>query len=153
MSLELLDVIHTRAQAFEALKRIAVRHGRSLKADPDVRLTRGADKKRHERCIELCEALIDLLAASFGVSGSEIRSPLRCRREIARIRQIGMYVAHTSLGMIMNEVALGFARDRTTVMHACHTVEDLRDDPEFDALVLSFEKIVSSAFTAWRMAA
>ncbi|CAB4326819.1 DNA replication initiation ATPase [Brucella sp. 191011898] len=153
MSLELLDVIHTRAQAFEALKRIAARHGRPLNPDALVRLTHRADKKRRERCIELCEALIDLLAASFGASGAEIRSPLRGRQEVSRIRQIGMYVAHTSLGMAMNEVALGFARDRTTVMHACHAVEDLRDDLEFDALVSLFEKIVNSAFTAWRMAA
>ena len=69
------------------------------------------------------------------------------------MRQIGMYVAHTAFGLAMREVAAGFARDRTTVMHACHLVEDMRDDTEFDAIASTFERIAQSAFTAWRLAA
>lgn len=150
MSLELSDVIHTRAEAFEALKLLAVRHGRSLNLG---RVEGVADRSREQQNIALCDALIDLLVTVFGVSGAELRSPLRCRREVARVRQIGMYVAHTAFGLAMREVAAGFARDRTTVMHACHLVEDMRDDTEFDAIVSTFERIAQSAFTAWRMAA
>lgn len=150
MSLELSDVIHTRAEAFEALKLIAVRHGRSLSLEKVEAVT---DRSRQQQNVALCDALIDLLVAMFGVSGAELRSPFRCRREVARIRQIGMYVAHTVFGMAMREVATGFARDRTTVMHACHLVEDMRDDTEFDAIVSTFERIAQSAFTAWRLAA
>jgi len=150
MSLELSDVIHTRAEAFEALKLLAARHGRNLSlAMEDC----SADRLRQRRNVALCDALIDLLVAMFGVSGTELRSPLRCRREVARVRQIGMYVAHTAFGMAMRDVAAGFARDRTTVMHACHLVEDMRDDTEFDAIVSTFERIAQSAFTEWRMAA
>ncbi|MBC2884715.1 hypothetical protein H7Q97_04770 [Ochrobactrum sp. CM-21-5] len=151
--MELTDVIHTRAEAFEALKLIAVRHGRPLSLDSVGAMSNATDGRRQERTLELCDALIDLLAASFGVKGAELRSPMRCRREVARVRQIGMYVAHTSCKMAMSEVAVGFARDRTTVMHACHLVEDLRDDADFDAVVTTFERIVCSAFSAWRMAA
>ncbi|GAA5616010.1 chromosomal replication initiator protein DnaA [Brucella sp. NBRC 12951] len=150
MSLELSDVIHTRAEAFEALKLLAVRHGRSLNLG---RVEGVADRSREQQNIALCDALIDLLVTMFGVSGAELRSPLRCRREVARVRQIGMYVAHTAFGLAMREVAAGFGRDRTTVMHACHLVEDMRDDTEFDAIVSTFERIAQSAFTAWRMAA
>ncbi len=150
MSLELSDVIHTRAEAFEALKLIAARHGRSLSLE---RVEGTADRSRQQQNVALCDALIDLLVAMFGVSGTELRSPLRCRREVARVRQIGMYVAHTAFGMVMSEVAAGFGRDRTTVMHACHLVEDMRDDTEFDAIVSTFERIAQSAFTGWRMAA
>ncbi len=150
MSLELWDVIHTRAEAFEALKVLAARHGRSLNLE---RVEGVTDRSREQQNIELCDALIDLLVAMFGVSGTELRSPLRCRREVARVRQIGMYVAHTAFGLAMREVAAGFARDRTTVMHACHLVEDMRDDTEFDAIVSKFERIAQSAFWAWRMAA
>lgn len=112
-----------------------------------------ADRLRQRRNVALCDALIDLLVAMFGVSGTELRSPLRCRREVARVRQIGMYVAHTAFGLAMRDVAAGFARDRTTVMHACHLVEDMRDDTEFDAIVSTFERIAHSAFVEWRMAA
>lgn len=150
MSLELSDVIHTRAEAFEALKVLAARHGRSLSLE---RVEGIADRSREQQNVVLCDALIDLLVAMFGVSGAELRSPLRCRREVARVRQIGMYVAHTAFGLAMREVAAGFARDRTTVMHACHLVEDMRDDTDFDAIVTTFERIAQSAFTAWRMAA
>lgn len=150
MSLELSDVIHTRAEAFEALKLLAARHGRRLSIE---RVEGVADRSRQQQNMVLCDALIDLLVAMFGVSGTELRSPLRCRREVARVRQIGMYVAHTAFGMAMREVAAGFARDRTTVMHACHLVEDMRDDTEFDAIVSTFERIAQSAFTAWRLAA
>ena len=150
MSLELSDVIHTRAEAFEALKLLAVRHGRSLNLG---RVEGVADRSREQQNIALCDALIDLLVTMFGVSGAELRSPLRCRREVARVRQIGMYVAHTAFGLAMREVAAGFGRDRTTVMHACHLVEDMRDDTEFDAIVSTFERIAQSAFTAWRLAA
>jgi len=150
MSLELSDVIHTRAKAFEALKLLAARHGRNL----SLTMEEGSsDRLRQRRNVALCEALIDLLVAMFGVSGTELRSPLRCRREVARVRQIGMYVAHTAFGLAMRDVAVGFARDRTTVMHACHLVEDMRDDTEFDAIVSTFERIAQSAFAEWRMAA
>ncbi|MEE9907816.1 hypothetical protein KXR64_03195 [Brucella intermedia] len=148
--MELSDVIHTRAEAFEALKLLAARHGRNL----SLTMEEGcADRLRQRRNVALCDALIDLLVAMFGVSGTELRSPLRCRREVARVRQIGMYVAHTAFGLAMRDVAAGFARDRTTVMHACHLVEDMRDDTEFDAIVSTFERIAHSAFVEWRMAA
>ncbi|PWL19047.1 hypothetical protein DKP76_00240 [Falsochrobactrum shanghaiense] len=150
MSFELTNVIHTRAEAIMALQVIAARHGRSVSLEcsgPAV------SRRRQAGSVELCDALIDLLAASFAVSGGELRAPIRGRRPVARVRQVGMYIAHTAFGMAMSEVAAGFGRDRTTVMHACHLVEDLRDDEEFDAIISSFERIVHSAFTAWRAAA
>lgn len=150
MSLELTDIIHTRAEALEVLKVIAARHGRVLRID-NSGLALG--RRRQEKSVELCDALIDLLSAYFAVSGAELRSPLRCRREVAQVRQLGMYLAHTSFGMVMSEVAVGFARDRTTVMYACHLVEDRRDDDDFDAVVARLEKLVSLGFSAWRIAA
>ena len=46
-----------------------------------------------------------------------------------------MYVTHVTLGMSMPEVGRGFARDRTTVRHACHLIEDMRDDVDFDRAI------------------
>jgi chromosomal replication initiation ATPase DnaA len=65
---------------------------------------------------------------------------------VSRVRQIAMYVAHTVLGLSMSEVGRGFGRDRTTVLHACHLIEDLRDDPEFDRHVVLTERIAMAAF-------
>ncbi|NKC50257.1 hypothetical protein HED63_03165 [Ochrobactrum cytisi] len=147
--MKLSDVIHTRAEAFEAPKVLAALRGRSV----NLETVGVSPTDREQQNTALCDALIDLPAAMFGVSGMELRSPLRCRREVARVRQIGMYVAHTAFGLAVREVAAGFARDRTTVMHACHLVEDMRDDTEFDAIVSTFERIAQIAFTARRMAA
>lgn len=150
MSLQRTDAIHTKAEALEALRNLAAKHGRALALDRDEA---PASARKRQRNIELCDALIDLLGPTFGVCSKELRSPKRCVRSIARVRQIGMYVAHTYFGMTMSEVAVGFARDRTTVMYACHLVEDLRDDMDFDAVVSSFERAVGSVFTEWRQAA
>lgn len=94
----------------------------------------------------ICEAVIDMSAAYFNVSSRQLRRPGRCVQAISRVRQVAMYVAHTGLGFTMTDVGKGFCRDRTTVMHACHQIEDLRDDEEFDAIVDQFNRIVTAAF-------
>jgi chromosomal replication initiation ATPase DnaA len=43
-----------------------------------------------------------------------------------------MYLAHVSCGLTLTEVGHLFARDRTTVAHACIVVEDRRDEVPFD---------------------
>jgi chromosomal replication initiation ATPase DnaA len=65
---------------------------------------------------------------------------------VSRVRQIAMYVAHVVLGLSMRDVGKGFGRERTTVLHACHLIEDLRDDPDFDRFVAVTERIASVAF-------
>ncbi len=99
-----------------------------------------------EHKIELCECILDITAAMFNVSGRELRKPGRSTLDVSRARQIAMYTCHVSLGLHMTDVGAGFGRDRTTVMHACHTVEDLRDDKDFDAVVSAFERIAVAAF-------
>lgn len=111
---------------------------------PQTRTERRA--ARRQRACATCDGLIDILAALFGVDGRELRSSGRSRRPVSRVRQIGMYVAHTSLDLTMQDVADGFSRDRSTVMHACHMIEDLRDDDDFDRIVSRTEKTVLAAF-------
>lgn len=99
---------------------------------------------REETIVELCDCVIDLVSAFYGVCGKELRLPGRCRGSVARTRQIAMYIAHTVLDMSMAEVGRGFGRDRTTVLHAVHLIEDLRDDPQFDAIVARAEHIAKT---------
>ncbi|MCO6048617.1 chromosomal replication initiator DnaA [Mesorhizobium sp. RP14(2022)] len=103
-------------------------------------------KKRDERVLSLCEGMIDIAAALFSVSGRELRRGGRRSLPVARVRQIAMYVAHTVLGLSMKEVGRGFGRDRTTVLHACHLVEDMRDEEEFDRHVVLTERVAMAAF-------
>lgn len=50
-------------------------------------------------------------------------------------RQAAIYLCHVACGMSLGNVAQAFRRDRSTVSHACHAVEDRRDDPLFDAWI------------------
>jgi hypothetical protein len=75
----------------------------------------------------------------FGVSPYEIRSKHRRRENVAFARQVAMYLAHTNGGISLSEVGRIFARDRTTVAHACAAVEDMRDDPAFDRCLAFLE--------------
>lgn len=102
--------------------------------------------KRHEEVVELCEGMIDVTAALFNVSSKDMRKTGRTTFEVSRVRQIAMYVAHVVLGLSMGEVGKGFQRERTTVLHACHLVEDMRDDRDFDAVVAMTERVAIAAF-------
>lgn len=98
------------------------------------------------RLFHVCDGVIDILASFFNVSGRELRAHSRCERSVARVRQIGMYVAHVTLSLSMTEVGRAFGRDRSTVNHACHLIEDMRDEPEFDRVVQTLENILRAAF-------
>lgn len=99
-----------------------------------------------EHALELCEGMIDIAAALFNVSGKDLRRAGRTALDVSRVRQITMYVAHVVLRLNMADIGRGFNRDRTTVVHACHQVEDLRDDEDFDRIVLMVERVALAAF-------
>ncbi len=105
-------------------------------------------KRRDEIAMDLCECLIDIVAALFSVSSKELRKAGRTAEPVSRVRQIAMYVAHVILRLTQGEVGRGFGRDRTTVVHACRVIEDMRDDPEFDRVVAMVERVADAAFRA-----
>ncbi len=100
---------------------------------------------RREGAAILCDCVLDIASAMFNVSGRQLRDSGRSTLDVSRIRQIAMYVCHVVFGLKMSEIGNAFGRDRTTVVHACHVIEDLRDDQEFDEIVSAFERIASAA--------
>jgi chromosomal replication initiation ATPase DnaA len=83
------------------------------------------------------EALI-AVAQRCGVSKYALAEAKRSA-DIAFARQLAMYLCHVVADMSLREVAQAFNRDRTTVSHACHLIEDRRECPVFDQLVESIE--------------
>jgi chromosomal replication initiation ATPase DnaA len=74
-----------------------------------------------------------LTAYALGLRTDSILASGRGSPAEAFARQIAMYLCHVGLGMSLARVARAFDRDRSTVAHGCHAVEDRRDDPDFDA--------------------
>ncbi len=84
------------------------------------------------------------VAQVFGVPAKEIGKTSRGRANVALARQVAMYIDHIACGDTMTEVGELFARDRTTVAHACIVIEDRRDDPMFDRVLDLLERVVRS---------
>ncbi|MEO1311740.1 MAG: helix-turn-helix domain-containing protein [Pseudomonadota bacterium] len=100
-----------------------------------------ADCDAHTR--DAVDIVKSIAAEAFGVQLCEIDAPTRSKAHIAFARQAAMYLAHVVYGLSLTDVAAAFQRDRTTVSHACHLVEDRRDEMAFDRLMERLEREVS----------
>jgi chromosomal replication initiation ATPase DnaA len=59
-----------------------------------------------------------------------------------------MYLSHVVCRLSLSEIGAVFARDRSTVAHACGLVEDQRDDPILDAKLDCLERAVLALLAA-----
>jgi chromosomal replication initiation ATPase DnaA len=82
--------------------------------------------------------LVDLVCRELGVAPEHPLGRSR-RAEIARARQLAMYLCYVALGKRLATIGLLFGRDRSTASHACGHIEDLRDDAIFDSMVERLE--------------
>lgn len=97
---------------------------------------------------EKCFALVIELASTFlSVSASNLKGRTRGTAQICQVRQICMYLLHTSLSIPYPDIGRMFCRDRTTISHACMIVEDLRDNEEIDESISRLESILAAICT------
>jgi chromosomal replication initiation ATPase DnaA len=85
------------------------------------------DRHRHLRRI-----IEHIVAPAFAVRCAALWAKTRGNPAEAFARQVAMYLAHVGFGLSLKEVARLFARDRSTVAHACALVEDRREAAPFD---------------------
>lgn len=83
-----------------------------------------------------------IVAYAWDVPEPELAAATRRNAQTAFGRQIAMYLAHVAFELSLSRVALAFGRDRTTVSHACHKIEDCRDDPHLDARLDDLERML-----------
>ena len=86
-----------------------------------------------------------MVAHLYGVSTDDLHGTTRGGARTAFARQLAMYLTHVVYGLTLSQVATQFGRDRTTVSHACHRVEDMRDDPAIDRLLWRLERLLREA--------
>lgn len=101
-----------------------------------------------DRCGSVRQAIEPAVAAVFDVTLHDLRATTRGSQQAAFARQVAMYLSHVVLGLSLTEVGNQFARDRTTVAHACAMIEDMRDDPALDARLDHLERAICSLVDA-----
>ncbi len=85
------------------------------------------------------------VALATGVAPSDIASTGRTSKAAARARQIAIYLAHVNFNWPLIRVAFAFNRDRTTCGHACHRIEDMRENADYDARMSVLEACIKQA--------
>lgn len=102
------------------------------------------------RAADEAAALLSAGAAGYalGATLDDIVSPARGSADAAFARQVAMYLCHVAFAWSLARVASAFGRDRSTVAHACHQIEDRRDDEVFDAWIAALEQSVRAAAPA-----
>ena len=91
-----------------------------------------------------CDLTAVATAAAFALPVAELTAATRRTPSVAFARQCAMYLAHVGFGLSFSEIGRGFGRDRTTAAHACHLVEDRRDDPAVEAMLAGLEGACAS---------
>jgi hypothetical protein len=91
---------------------------------------------------ELRRLLEQAVAPAFAVEGAELWGETRGSPDAALARQVAMYLAHVGCGLSLTDVGRLFARDRTTVAHACERVEDRRESAPFDRALELLEGVL-----------
>jgi hypothetical protein len=104
-----------------------------LKSPPNSRLAIRSPAQRICRWVAFC------VARDFELEPAELFAPTRGSPRAAFARQVAMYLAHTGFALSLEAIARAFGRDRTTVSHACHVVEDGRDDVALDWRLVALE--------------
>jgi hypothetical protein len=93
-----------------------------------------------------CRIVLQLVSEMVFLFGDRVMVRRDRRRLAAHSRQIAMYVCHVALSISVDDIAASFGRERSTVAHACHLVEDRRDDPAYEDFVSAVERMVTAIF-------
>jgi chromosomal replication initiation ATPase DnaA len=82
---------------------------------------------------------------ALGVPQEEIVGDARGCTRTAFARHLAMYLCHVGFELSLARVAAAFGRDRSTVAHACHVIEDRRDEGQFDLWITALEAMLRGA--------
>jgi chromosomal replication initiation ATPase DnaA len=82
---------------------------------------------------------------ALDVPADDVLGDARGSSQVAFARQVAAYLCHTGFELSLSRVAAAFGRDRSTVAHACHAIEDRRDEMQFDLWVGALEAMLRDA--------
>ena len=91
------------------------------------------------------ELAANVVSYALGVPPEAIVDDARGCSQTADARQLAMYLCQVAFELSLARVASAFGRDRSTVAHACHTIEDRRDEAQFDLWMGALEQMLRAA--------
>ncbi len=96
---------------------------------------------------DMAQARLTVAAAAlaFGAPYVDVFTPQRLSASDIFLRQMSMYLLNTVYDFNLSRVARIFDKDRTTVRHACQLIEDQRDSPVFDNVLIELEQFLLTA--------
>jgi hypothetical protein len=97
-----------------------------------------------------CQWVAFCVARDYGLDMAALFAPTRGAPRAAFARQVAMYLAHTGFEFSHETISRIFGRDRTTVSHACHVIEDGRDDIWLDCRLEALDLFCRSGWGALR---
>jgi hypothetical protein len=97
-----------------------------------------------------CQWVAFCVARDFGLEMAALFAPTRGAPRTAFARQVAMYLAHIGFELSFETISRVFDRDRTTVSHACHVVEDGRDDIWLDCRLEALELFCRTGWGAFQ---
>ena len=98
--------------------------------------------KRRANDAAMAELAASIASYATGVAQHSIVDDERGCMKTAFARQVAMYLCHVGCELSMARVAAAFGRDRSTVAHACHAIEDRRDEGQFDLWIGALEAMM-----------
>lgn len=95
--------------------------------------------------------ILSFVHRAHGVPSDYMLGPSRGSRKMSRARQTFQYLSHVGFGHSLSDIATFCGRDRTSVAHGCHQIEDRRDDMNIDRALHFAELALTHSFDAnWR---
>jgi chromosomal replication initiation ATPase DnaA len=101
--------------------------------------------RSYSRDCKAAQLAAGIVSYATGVEFADLMAASRGAPEAALARQAAMYLAHVAFAMSLSRVAQAFGRDRSTVSHACHIIEERREDAQVDEWLEALEAALSSA--------
>lgn len=101
--------------------------------------------RNYSRDCKAAELAAGIVSYATGVELADLMAASRGAPAAALARQAAMYLAHVAFAMSLSRVGQVFGRDRSTVAHACHLMEERREDAGVDEWLDALETALASA--------
>jgi len=101
-------------------------------------------QKTNDQERALAHLVCAVVSIEFGVGTTQIITLTKGPAHLCFARQVAMYLMHVVFQVRLAGIARAFGRDPSTASHACHSIEEARDDPVLDEKLTALEDFLAA---------